>query len=931
MQLFRFRPARHRSNVLRLTATATVGCAIALTGAAQASTTAAGLTSTALTSYRSAVGRPAVIPPGTRAEGMAAAATPIQVEVVLNPRDPAALKGFATAVSTPGTAQYRHFLARGQFAAEFGPTATAIAAVTGYLRSQGLQPGTLTPDHLMIPVQTTVGGVDRAFQVTMTRYEQPSGASALANNQSPTLPAAIAADVQGIVGLDTFSAPPARPLTAPHPLRRTAPAVEPRTTGPAPCSAATSEANATSGWTYNQLASAYGFTKLYTAGDLGSGATVALFEEQTYAKTDISAFQACYKTKATVTNVSVDGGSKDAPGEEAVLDIETVIGLAPKAKLLVYETAPGNAGEVAGYDAIVSQDKAQVITSSWSSQPFTCDVFVPSSTVSAENTIFEEAASNGQATFVASGDVGSAGCMPNGGTRELSTGVGPDAVTTNSATQTVYEANYTSGSITVVSEQTLGVVDTLSLGSSTEPDGIAVDPTSDQLYVAERGTGDVVEINGATCNGSTQSNCKGTVIALGSGTEPDGIAVDSTTRTAYVAAAGAAGIGVINEKTDKLVATASGGKAPTGMAVDASTNTIYFTDFDSGGVGTIAGGTCDAADPSGCPTTADEAPAGDGPYSLAVDHALNRIYVDDFDSSELTVLNETTGTTVATVSSLDDYVLGPTGVAVSPSGTSVLVAAVGSGGEGAGVAVVSTSTNKVTRVISGGTAPFAVATDQPDDYAWVADDGTSSVRGGLVWLPLLLSVEDPSGQQFVTAVGGTDLTKLGPAPTESAWNEALAGAGAGTGGISADWPMPSYQTGPGVVSKDSSGTPCAAPTGKDCREVPDVSASADPEHGYVIVYQGSWTSVGGTSAATPLWASLIALIDVQSGTLHSVGFINPAIYKLVAAGKAVVNDVKTGNDDYTTTGGGLYPATKHYDMATGLGSPIGGTLATDLG
>ena len=111
----------------------------------------------------------------------------------------------------------------------------------------------------------------------------------------------------------------------------------------------------------------------------------------------------------------------------------------------------------------------------------------------------------------------------------------------------------------------------------------------------------------------------------------------------------------------------------------------------------------------------------------------------------------------------------------------------------------------------------------------------------------------------------------------------------------------------------------------------DSSASADPVHGYVIVFQGQWTSVGGTSAATPLWAALIALVDVQSGKLKSVGFINPALYKLVAGGKKVVNDITTGNDDYTTTGDGLYPTTKGYDMATGLGSPIAATLATDLG
>jgi DNA-binding beta-propeller fold protein YncE len=845
------------------------------------------------------------------------------------------LHAFATAVSTPGTAQYRHFLAKGQFASRFGPTTSAINAVTAYLRSQGLQPGALTSDHLIIPLQTTVGGIARAFHVSMTRYAEAEGATALANNEAPTLPASIAGDVQGIVGLDEFSAPVAHPVTAPHSATAARPASASTTTaGPTACAAAVSEASSSGGWTYNQLSTAYGFNSLYAKGDLGSGATIAVFEEQTYSSADIKTFQTCYKTATKVTNVSVDNGSKDPDDSaEAVLDIETVIGIAPKAKVLVYETSGSGTGPVDGYEAIVSQDKAQVITSSWSSEPFTCDVFVPTATVSAENTIFEEAATNGQATFVATGDVGSAGCMANGGTRELGTGIAPDAVAVNSATQTVYEANFVAGSITIVDEKTLSIADTLNLGSTTEPDGIAVDPASDQVYISESGTGDVIEINGATCNGSTQSKCTATVISLGSKTDPDQIAIDSATHTAYVAASGAAAIGVINEKTDKLVGEASGGKEPTDVAVDATSNTIYFTDVENDGVGVIAGSTCDAASPSGCPTTASEAAAGDEPLALAVDHALNRIYVADYGSSELTVLNEATGTTVTTVSGLADAIIGPRSVAIAPTGESVLVAGEGDEGEGAGVAVVQTSDNAVTHVIAGGTSPWAVATDPTDDYAWVADAGEASASspGGLVWMPLLLSVEDPSGQPFVTAVGGTDLTKLGPAPTESVWNEALNGSGAGTGGISADWTMPSYQTGPGVVSKLSSGVPCGAPSGTDCRELPDVSASADPVHGYVIVFQGQWTSVGGTSAATPLWAALIALVDVQSGKLKSVGFINPALYKLVAGGKKVVNDITTGNDDYTTTGDGLYPTTKGYDMATGLGSPIAATLATDLG
>jgi kumamolisin len=112
--------------------------------------------------------------------------------------------------------------------------------------------------------------------------------------------------------------------------------------------------------------------------------------------------------------------------------------------------------------------------------------------------------------------------------------------------------------------------------------------------------------------------------------------------------------------------------------------------------------------------------------------------------------------------------------------------------------------------------------------------------------------------------------------------------------------------------------------------VPDVSASADPYDGYTVYYLQVWLGEGGTSGAAPVWASLAALVDVYSGSLHQIGFVNPAIYPLVASGAKVVNDVSAGENDYTATAGGRYPATPGFDMASGLGTPIAPALATAL-
>jgi subtilase family serine protease len=137
-----------------------------------------------------------------------------------------------------------------------------------------------------------------------------------------------------------------------------------------------------------------------------------------------------------------------------------------------------------------------------------------------------------------------------------------------------------------------------------------------------------------------------------------------------------------------------------------------------------------------------------------------------------------------------------------------------------------------------------------------------------------------------------------------------------------------------VINENSSGTQCKAAVGTYCREVPDVSADADPYSGYVIYYNGSWTSVGGTGAAAALWAALMALTNASSACKgKDIGFANPALYGSAASSYPEdFTDITSGNNDYTPSGytGGLYPAGTGYDMASGLGTPIASGLTAAL-
>ncbi len=212
------------------------------------------------------------------------------------------------------------------------------------------------------------------------------------------------------------------------------------------------------------------------------------------------------------------------------------------------------------------------------------------------------------------------------------------------------------------------------------------------------------------------------------------------------------------------------------------------------------------------------------------------------------------------------------------------------------------------------------------------------------------AVDDPSSQPYVTGVGGTSLTSTGAPPSETVWNNAgtpaggALSAGAGGGGVSSLWPMPSEQRFAaatlGVVKPVAAGRACGSASGP-CRELPDVAANADPNTGYQIFWNGSgtvvgqpagWQGIGGTSGAAPVWASLLALADSTPGCADTpLGFAGAPLYRAAGAAYAAdFHDVTVGNNDFTHTNGGQFAAGPGYDLASGLGSPNATTLVGTL-
>jgi len=350
------------------------------------------------------------VPADAHVVGTLAASTPMHITVTLQSQDPAGLASFATEVSTPGSALYRDYLTPAEFAQEFGATPGAVQAVESSLRAHGLAPGPASPNDLSIPVTATAAELSQAFSTSFARVALASGTTAIVNQQGPSFDPGIAPDVQSVIGLNTLAT--AKPLLV-QARDAAAPAPQIRahvvTGGPQPCPAASSAGNSQGGFTADQIAAAYGLSGLYQSGDEGAGQTVAILELESYDPNDIASFESCYGVTAQIANVPVDGFNQTGAGAgEAALDIENVIGLAPQARIAVYEGPNSGNGPYDTMSAIISQRAAQVVTTSWGQ----CEALEGFGQASSENTLFQEAAAQGMTIISASGDDGSEDCYP---------------------------------------------------------------------------------------------------------------------------------------------------------------------------------------------------------------------------------------------------------------------------------------------------------------------------------------------------------------------------------------------------------------------------------------------------------------------------------------------------------------------------------------
>ncbi len=333
-----------------------------------------------------------VVPLVQQAQMLQAAATnqTLNLSIGLQLRNQPDLDTLLQTLYDPQSPQFQQYLTPDQFNQLFAPTADQVQQVVAYLQSQGLTVTNVAPNNLLIDATSTVAQAQQTFNVNINSYQLGSH-TFFANAQAPSLPGPISQLITSISGLDNS--------LQYHPLyqRSLQQHNSVQLVGP------------TSGYGPKDLAGAYDAAALQSAGFLGDNQTVAVFELDGYQAGDVNQYLQYYNLGTpSISNVLVDGAS-GAAGQgaiEAELDIELVAAMAPRAHQIVYEGPNSTQGLNDTYNKIVTDNKAQIATTSWG----LCENSTGSAELQTLDSIFKQAATQGISFFSASGDSGAYDC-----------------------------------------------------------------------------------------------------------------------------------------------------------------------------------------------------------------------------------------------------------------------------------------------------------------------------------------------------------------------------------------------------------------------------------------------------------------------------------------------------------------------------------------
>ena len=333
------------------------------------------------------------------------------------PEQEQALTQFIDQLHDPASANFHKWLTPDQFGARFGPAASDIQQITGWLQSHGFRVNVIYPSGMSIDFSGTAGQVRTAFH-TEIHYIQARGANHIANMSDPQIPAALASTVVGIVALHDIA-----PRTKVTPRRKNG-----------------VDYTAGSGnypVTPADLATIYNLNPVFNVGVSGQNQTIYLIEDTNlYTNNDWTTFRSTFglsgysgATLSTVHPAPPSGSNNCSdPGVnsddiEAILDAEYASAAAPSAAIVMATCANSPDGLLIALQNLINGSNPPAIISMSYGE---CEAFNGASSNAAYNAIYQQGVAEGTSIFVSAGDEAAGSCDYGG--KSVTHGIGVNAL-----------------------------------------------------------------------------------------------------------------------------------------------------------------------------------------------------------------------------------------------------------------------------------------------------------------------------------------------------------------------------------------------------------------------------------------------------------------------------------------------------------------------
>ncbi|TMD67734.1 MAG: hypothetical protein E6I91_06185 [Chloroflexi bacterium] len=308
----------------------------------------------------------------------------------------AAMEQDVAQIYTPGSSTFHQYLTPDQIVQRYALPDAQQQQVMNWLTQNGYAIDSTDALRTAIKVHASVATIERTLHIKLNSYTIDNNQFFLQQGE-PKLSEPVSSLVSSVIGLDNFAFPQFQP---PFGF-----ALHTATALSSDCS----KYGAKQTLTRNKLAAAYHVTQLYQQGYQGEGMTIGVAEfGDSYNPQNLATYAACVGIAPPhVQNIDVDGHLAAATGQgEAIMDLELIAGLAPKAQILDYQT-DGKSNSFAQsmvdvFNRVAKDHKVQVLSVSYG----TYESAFSSSEQAAINKSLRTLAAEGISVFISSGDCG---------------------------------------------------------------------------------------------------------------------------------------------------------------------------------------------------------------------------------------------------------------------------------------------------------------------------------------------------------------------------------------------------------------------------------------------------------------------------------------------------------------------------------------------